>query len=76
MCEMRVQSMSLIGGNLLNTLLLILMIITHSSSLLQISYVLMSPYRGDMERVVIFDQFVFADVCGNRQEARKWGRET
>ena len=45
--------MRLVGGNLLKTLLLILMIIAYSYSLLRISYVPMSPYRGGMDRVVI-----------------------
>ena len=45
--------MIIIGGKLLKTFLLILMSIAHSSSLLHISYVLMSTYRGGMDRVVI-----------------------
>ena len=45
--------MIIIGGKLLKTFLLILMSIAHSSSLLLISYVLMSAYRGGMDRVVI-----------------------
>ena len=45
--------MRLIGGKSLKTLLLILMSIIHSYSLLRISYVLMSPYCGGTDRVVI-----------------------
>ena len=50
--------MRLIGGNSLKTLLLILLSIAHSSSLLWISYVLMSPYRGGTDRVVIGSSWV------------------
>ena len=45
--------MRLIGGNSLKTSLIILMSIAHSSSILQISYVLMSSYRSGTDRVVI-----------------------
>ena len=51
--------MRLIGGNLLKTLLLILIGISNSSSLLSISSVMMSPYQGGMDRVVIGYIFVF-----------------
>ena len=53
MCEVRVRAMRLIGGNLLNTLLIILMSIAHRFSLLRISSVMMSPYHGGIDRVVI-----------------------
>ena len=55
--------MIIISGNLLKTLLLILMIITHISSLLLISYVLMSPYHGGMDRVVIGLIWVCRCMC-------------
>ena len=58
-CEMRVRDMRLIGGNFLKTLLLILMSIAHSYSLFWISYVLMSPYCGGTERVIIGSIWVF-----------------
>ena len=45
--------MRLISGNSLNTLLLILMSIAYSYSLLRISYVIMSPYRGGIYRLCI-----------------------
>ena len=53
MCEVKVKSMIFIGGIFLKTLLLILMGIVHNSSLLRISYVLVSQYRVGMDRVVI-----------------------
>ena len=53
MYETRLWSMRLIGGNSLNTLLLILMSITHSSSVICISSVLMSPYLCGTYMVVI-----------------------
>ena len=53
MCRVGVQAMRLIGGNSLKTSLLILMSIAYSPSILRISYVLMSPYRGGTYRVVI-----------------------
>ena len=53
MCEMRVQAMRLMGGNLLKTLLLILVSIVRKYSFLLISSVMMSPYLGGMDRVVI-----------------------
>ena len=59
MCEVRVRDMRLIGGNVLKTLVLILMSIAHSSSTLRISYVLMIPYRGGKYRVVIGSIWVF-----------------
>ena len=55
--EIRVKSTRFISGNLLKTLLLILMSIAHIYSLLWISYVLMSPYRGGTDRVVIIFPF-------------------
>ena len=51
--------MRLIGGNLLKTSLLILMSIAHSYSLLQVSYVLVIPYCGGMDRVVIGSIFIY-----------------
>ena len=45
--------MRLIGGNSFKTLLLILMSIVHSYSLLRIFSVLMSPYYGGTDRVII-----------------------
>ena len=53
MHRMRVQAIRSIGGNLLNTFLIILMSIENRSSFLWISSVLMFPYRDDMYRVVI-----------------------
>ena len=64
--------MRLIGRNSLNNFVLILIIIAHSSSLLRISSVLMSPYNGGMERVFT-GSIVFVDVCGNGQEYGEWG---
>ena len=52
--------MIIIGGKLLKTFLLILMSIAHRFSLLLISYVLMSTYRGGMDRVVIGSIWVFS----------------
>ena len=52
-CDMRVWSMRLISGNWLKTLILILMSITHSYSLLRISYVLMSPHHIGTDSVII-----------------------
>ena len=75
MSDVRVRYMRLIVGNPLNTSLLILMIIAHIYSLLRISYVLMSLYRGGTDRVVM-DQFGFVNVCGNGQEAGEWGGDT
>ena len=66
--------MRIIGGKSLKTSLLILMRIPHRYSLLRISYVLMIPYRGGTDRVVIGSIGV-SNVCGNRQEAREWGRD-
>ena len=74
MCEARVRTMRLIGGNSLKTLLLILMSIAHSYSILCISYVLMSPYCSGMDRVVIGSIWV-ANVCGNSQVSGWWGRD-
>ena len=51
MCKMRVRAMRLIGGNSLNNFLLILASIAHISSLLRISYVLMSPYQCGTEKL-------------------------
>ena len=59
MCKMGVRSVSIIDGNPLKNLLLILMSIAHSSSLLQISYLLMTSYKGGMYRVVIGSILVF-----------------
>ena len=70
--EVRVQAMRLIGENLLNILLLILISIAQISYLLRISYVLMSPYRGGTDRVFIVN-FGFSNVCVNGQEDGKWG---
>ena len=53
MYKMRVLAMIIIGVKLLKTILLILMSLVRNFSLLQISSVLMSPYRGGMYRVVI-----------------------
>ena len=38
----------------------------------RVSYVLMSPYHGGTDRVVI-GQFGFANVCSNIYEAGEWG---
>ena len=53
MCEVRVLSMGLIGGKPLNSLLLVLISIADRSSLLLISYVLMSTNRDGTDRVLI-----------------------
>ena len=52
--------MRLIGRNSLKTWLLISMSITNSPYLLQISYVLMSPYQGGTDKVAI------GSICGCR----------
>ena len=65
--------MRLIGGNSLNNLLLVLIIVTHSSSLLRISYVLMIPYCGGTDRE---KNLGLPNVCGNGQEAREWVGDT
>ena len=51
--------MRLVGGKSLKTLLLVLMSTSHSYSLLRISYMLMSPYHGGTDRVVIGSIFFF-----------------
>ena len=72
--EVRVRAMSLIGGNLLKTSLLILMSIAHSYSILQISYVLMIPYCGGTDRVVI-GSFWDSHVFVNGKESGEWDRD-
>ena len=53
--------MRLISGNLLKTLLLILMSIALRSSLPQMSYVLMSPYHGGHWINLVFLMYVAMD---------------
>ena len=59
MCDMRLRAMRIISGNSLKTLLLILMIILYSSSLIRILSVLIIPYQGGTDRVVIGSIWVF-----------------
>ena len=59
MCKVKVRAMRIIGGNLLNILLLVLISIVHSDSLLRVSCVMMSPYIGGMDRLVIGPVWVF-----------------
>ena len=63
MCKVMVLSMRLIGGNLLKTLLLILMSSIHRSYLLQVLYVLISSYCRGTDRVVIVSIWVFQCMC-------------
>ena len=51
--------MIIIGGNLLKNVLLILIIISHSYSLLCILSMLMIPYQGGTDRVVIGSIWIF-----------------
>ena len=74
MCEVRVRAMRLIGGNFFKTSLLILMSIAHSYSILQISYVLMIPYCGGTDRVVI-GSFWDSHVFVNGKESGEWDRD-
>ena len=59
MCDIIVQAIRLIVENLLKIFLPILVSITHSSYLLQILSVMMSPYQGGTDRVVIVSIWVF-----------------